>query len=216
MHGDARQCKGYASNVSGGGGSNCNMAGHFCVCAHRMTGVVDKAEGGKERVSQAVLGLRRRATQGAEAVGRCQWFALSEGDLTWLDQLGVAIARLPLTGLPSREYSRPPGMQPAAARAIKSLHHETRGSSRHLLESPFIWPSAVQLRPRELVVSARVANTRNLDLPALPASAHLPTPHCLPLPSSPSSLLTRPAHCGASMPAVCSRRPGVSTAPPEI
>lgn len=61
MHGDARQCKGYASNVSGDGGSNCNMAGHFCVCAHRLTGVVEKGRGGKR---EGVPGGPRAETAG--------------------------------------------------------------------------------------------------------------------------------------------------------
>ena len=58
---------------------------------------------GGETLSQAVLGLSRRATQGPEVARWRQWFALRGARRPPLDQLGAATARLRLTGAPSRE-----------------------------------------------------------------------------------------------------------------
>jgi hypothetical protein len=87
-----------------------DMAGSS-LAAHGLAGV-DKGCGKMrpgEGEREGVLGLSAAASHSAEAVGGCRWFALSEGDLTARDHLGMPIASLPLLGPPWPPCSAPPG-----------------------------------------------------------------------------------------------------------
>jgi hypothetical protein len=134
MHVAARRLHLRTRTVSGGRGSNCRhgrlVAGSARVGGRGQRAWEDQAGRGER---EGVLGLSAAASHSAEAVGGCRWFALSEGDLTARDHLGVPIASLPLLGPPGHPAHAP---RPCShrVRAINTRIMKRKGISRHLLE----------------------------------------------------------------------------------